>query len=286
MRSLRRRPHLIFNKTEAKGYKQLNLNDEPDAAKSAPTPRFKFKFGDGFSGREAKPNGSNLLTRSGKQSITSPHVGILDLTQPMTQTPRRKRKAQVTNADDNSFISASKKKSRGPLQPKDPHRQAKPNPMAPATVRRSGPVLGEASKAGEEPSAPEPQPKQLEDNAHVKQPQIQATTPKDSWSHLCIPPWNPTINRDNKTAGEGTLEDGDDDEVGLLIVPDTYTTSLILPADESKPEEDGCETCISETPTHAVRMRARSVSPGSPLQLDVAGEHQPSGREFRRVKTL
>jgi hypothetical protein len=276
----------MFNKTEAKGYKQLNLNDEPDAAKSVSTPRLKYRFGDGFSGREAKPNGSNLLTRSGKQSTTSPHVGILDLTQSTTQTPGRKRKSQVANPDDNSFISASKKKSRGPLQPKDPNRQAKPNPMTPATVKRTTPALGEAGKAGQASLAPEPQPKQPEENGHIMQPQVQVTAPKDSRFHLDIPPWNPTINRDDKMTRKDTSDNGDDDEVDLLIVPDTCTTSLVLPEDESKPEEDSCETHISETPTRTVRMRARSVSLQSPPQRDVAGEQPPSGREFRRVKTL
>jgi hypothetical protein len=277
----------MFNKTEAKGYKQLNLNDEPDAAmKSVSTPRLKYIFGDGFSGREAKPNGSNLLTRGGKQSITSPHVGILDLTQSTTQTPERKRKSQVATPDDNSFISASKKKSRGPLQPKDANRQVKPNPMTPATVKRTTPALGEAGKAGEATLAPELQPKQPEENGHNVQPQVQATSPKDSRFCLYIPPWNPTINRDDKTTGKDKSDNGDEDEVDLLIVPDTCTTSLILPEDESKPEGDSCETHISETPTRPVRMRAKSVSLQSPVQLDVVGEQQPSERVFRRVKTL
>ena len=308
MRSLRRRPHLIFNKTEAKGYKQLNLDDEPDAPKSAPIPRLKFKPGDGFSGREAKPNGSNLLTRSGKQSITSPHVGILDLTQSTTQTPGRKRKAQVANADDNSFLSASKKKSRGPLQPKCPNQQAKPSPMNPATVKGTPSALGKAGKVGDEPLALEPQPKQVEENGHIKQPQVQATIPKDSIPkdsipkdnaskdnapknsrfHLDIPPWDPTINRDDETSGEDTPDyDDDDDEVDLIPIPETWTETLIVPEyDKSESEEDSCETHISETPTDPVRMRARSVSPRSPLRLHVASEQQPSGREFRRVKTL
>lgn len=172
MRSLRRRPHLIFNKTEAKGYKQLNLDDEPDVAKSAPTPRLKYKFGDGFSGREAKPNGSNRLTRSGKQSITSPHVGILDLTQAMTQTPRQKRKAQVANADDNSFLWAPKKKSRTSLQPIDLNWQAGSSLMSLATMKRTTSALGEAGRGGEESLAPEPQPKQPKENEHIKQPQV------------------------------------------------------------------------------------------------------------------
>ncbi|KAK4126533.1 hypothetical protein N657DRAFT_593031, partial [Parathielavia appendiculata] len=121
MRSLRRRPFLIFDKTESKGYKQLK--NEPRPAKTPPVSR--YQPGDGFSGREAKPNGSTLLVRTGKLSIARPHVGILDLTQSEPALTKKKRNIRKANLDDNSFMAAPKKKTRRPLQPKDPNQPLK-----------------------------------------------------------------------------------------------------------------------------------------------------------------
>ncbi|KAH6856419.1 hypothetical protein B0I37DRAFT_443095 [Chaetomium sp. MPI-CAGE-AT-0009] len=363
MRSLRRRPHLIFSRTEAKGYKQLNLSDDQDAAKSAPIPRSKYRFGDGFSGREAKPNGSNLLTRSGKQSITTPHVGILDLTQSMTQIPARKRKTRTVDTDYNSFGFAPKKKSRGPLQPKDPNRQTKPNPVIPTKVKRTtSAALGEAGKAGEEPSAPETQPRQPKEDGHIKKSQAQPIAAKDCRFHLDIPRWDRTIDdNDGEVTGKAT-SNNDDDEVDLLIVRDIHNTRefvavvaehscetnspeihpsplqmragsenehtkqyqvqattakdsrfdldiatrrdtidndhadkadlLTVPDISStrklvdEAEQHSWDTHVSETPPRPRRMKARSVSPESPLRWDVSGEPQPPGRELRRAKTM
>ncbi|KAK3294644.1 uncharacterized protein B0H64DRAFT_375411 [Chaetomium fimeti] len=280
MRSLRRRPHLIFSKTEAKGYKQLNLNDEPDAAKPVPIPRFKYGFGDGFSGREAKPNGSNLLTRSGKQAITSPHVGILDLTQSTTQAPGRKRKTQIADIDDNSFVLAPKKKSRGPLQPKDPNRQAKPSPVIPAKVKRTTSARHESGKAREELSAPGAQPRQPKADGHIKKTQAQPIAAKDT--------------------GKDTLDN--DDEVNLLIIPDIYNAQEFV----TVVEEHSFETDVSKPPPRPLLVAAASEDghmKHTQVQAttqrdtidddeeggekwDVTGALPPSGREFRRADTL
>ncbi|KAH6632005.1 hypothetical protein F5144DRAFT_533154 [Chaetomium tenue] len=267
MRSLRRRSHLIFNKAEAKGYKRLDLDDEPDAPKPAQSPRLRYRFGDGFSGREAKPNGSNLLTRSGKQSTTSPYVGILDLTQSLIRTPERKRKAPGANTDDSPFLFAPKKKSRTWLEPKALNQQAKPHPITLTTMKRTTSALGETDKAGEESLVPEPQPKELKGNGHTEQPQVPAIATKDSQFHLHTPTRDLTMGQDDdKMTRQDTFDDGDDDELDLIPSPKTWTETLIMPADD--PEDDDCKTHVSETSSRP------------------AGELRPSGREFRRVNTL
>jgi hypothetical protein len=163
-RSLRRRPYLIFDKTEAKGYKQLK--NTPHLNKTPQTPR--YRPGDGFSGREAKPNGSNLLTRSGKQSITTPHVGILDLTQSEPPVAKKKRNIRRANLDDNSFVTAPKKVRR-PLQAKDANQQPKATVKPPAQVKKSSSVLGVAENARNGPGTSGARSEHTKDNAHTKE---------------------------------------------------------------------------------------------------------------------
>jgi hypothetical protein len=93
-------------------------------------PLSQYRLGDGFSGREAKPIGLNLLTRSGKQIMQGLPIGVLDLTQ-SAQQPRQKRRVDRADRDDNSFTSVPKmKKSRR----SEPHftKQASPGQALPA----------------------------------------------------------------------------------------------------------------------------------------------------------
>ncbi|AEO55111.1 hypothetical protein MYCTH_2029593, partial [Thermothelomyces thermophilus ATCC 42464] len=140
-RSLRRRPFLIFDRIEAKGYKQLEKI--PQVGKADPS--LRYQPGDGFSGREAKPNGSNLLARNGKMTFTSPHVGILDLTQSELPAAERKRAACRAHRDDNSFVPAPKKKVRRVLGPKDPNQQAKPTMGLADPAKKSASTLDEVA---------------------------------------------------------------------------------------------------------------------------------------------
>ncbi|KAL2156962.1 hypothetical protein VTH06DRAFT_1377 [Thermothelomyces fergusii] len=112
MRSLRRRPFLIFDRIEAKGYKHLEKT--PHVGKTGSS--LRYQPGDGFSRREAKPNGSNLLARNGKMTFTSPHIGVLDLTQSELPAAERRRAARRSHRDDNSFESATRKKWRPQTQ--------------------------------------------------------------------------------------------------------------------------------------------------------------------------
>ncbi|KAK4141078.1 uncharacterized protein C8A04DRAFT_14414, partial [Dichotomopilus funicola] len=121
-RSLRKRPFLIFNRTEARGYKQLR--DSPQGERTLPA--LRSHPGDGFSGREVRLKGSNLLTRSGRQALINPHVGSLDLVQSKEQPVKQKRQAHRATFEDNSFVSAPRKKVRRPLAPKDANRPPEP----------------------------------------------------------------------------------------------------------------------------------------------------------------
>ncbi|AEO66676.1 uncharacterized protein THITE_2025306, partial [Thermothielavioides terrestris NRRL 8126] len=117
-KSLRRRPFLIFDKTGPKGYKQLQDRPRPKATSKTS----RYQPGDGFSGREARPSGSSLLTKNGMMSITGPHLGILDLTQSEPPSSKKKTSARRRNLEDNSFAPPPKKLRR-PLQAKDPNEQ-------------------------------------------------------------------------------------------------------------------------------------------------------------------
>ncbi len=188
-RSLRRRPFLIFDKTESKGYKQLKNKTQAEKTPAAS----RFQPGDGFSGREARPNGSNLLTLTGKQSITGLHVGILDLTQPEPPLAKKKRSIRRAGLNDNSFLVVSKKKARRPLEPKDPNQQRRPSASAPVAVKKSNSAPNTADKIRTEPTA------------QVTGP---ATDNQVQNSNICEPHQDPTQK----------APPGHDDEVDMVLV--------------------------------------------------------------------
>ncbi len=267
-RSLRRRPFLIFDKTESKGYKQLK--NKPQAEK--PPTASRFQPGDGFSGREARPNGSNLLTRTGKQSITSPHVGILDLTQSEPPLVKKKRRILRAGINDNSFLSVSKKKARRPLEPKDPNQQRRPSTSAPAAVKKSNSAPNTADKTKTEPTA-----------------QVTGPTTDNRIQNIILQIWDSHANMAQKAPP------GQEDDVDMILVersddihenPDTASPH---PSRSGVGEQDSCETHISVTPPQ-MRIRGRSVSHESPTRWGkVDGELELPGkipeRVFRRVKT-
>jgi hypothetical protein len=266
-RSLRRRPFLIFDKTEAKGYKQLKNKPQPANTLTA----LRYQPGDGFSGREAKPNGSNLLTRAGKLSVTGHHVGILDLTQSDPALAKKKRNIRRANLDDNSFVSAPKKKARRPLQPKDPNQQLKPAMTAPTLMKKSSSVINAAEKD-----------------------QIQLPARGPETGHAVEKPVQVAAVRDNSLRPNTTRQmPPDDDEVDMLIIqrsddvhenPSTTAHGHGMAAEEG---QDSCGTHVTDSPQRKLRIRARSVSPDSPScrTADVGEEPEKWERVFRRFNT-
>lgn len=300
-RSLRRRPFLIFDKTEAKGYKQLKHS--PQVKKTAP--ELRYQPGDGFSGREAKPNGLNLLTRSGKQAIvTNPHVGILDLTQSDPKPPKQKRSVRRAGFEDNSFAPAPKK-ARRPLAPKDPNLQLKPQdanpppkpknsnqrpstptPKASVQVKKSSSALAAPDTSKTAPPAQQPaqQPAQHPGAEQTKPDE----PPQDPATNNTLPP--ATIPQQIPPAAEA----GDNDEVDMIIAksddidPDNPSTTSKVPGIQAEEGQDSCETHVTDSPPRCqLRVRARSVSPESPERRDTAWKELRAlrPRVFRRVWT-
>lgn len=264
-RSLRRRPFLIFDKTEAKGYKQLKNNPQ---VQKTPMAR-RYRPGDGFSGREAKPNRSNFLTRNGKQTITSPHVGILDLTRAEPRPVKRKQSVRRANiSSDNSFAPAPKKKARRPLEPKDPNQQPMSTTIAPVQEKKSSSALGAADKnrtasATQETGA-----------GHTKTSQARHP-PTDE---LAVP----HSNMAQQIASDG--------EVDMIVVrSDEAQDDSFAAPEPHRPLEEGQESClthVTDSSPHQLKIRPRSVSPESRVERDVAGRRpQLSGRAFRRANT-
>jgi hypothetical protein len=284
-RSLRRRPFLIFDMTEAKGYRQLK--NKPQPAKTSLVSR--YRPGDGFSGREARPNGSNLLTRAGKLSITNPHVGILDLTQSAPVPVKQKRSIRRANLDENSFISAPKKKPRRPLHAKDPNQQLKPATTAPAQtlVKKSSSVLGAADTAPLQPLAHGPEAGHTRKKP-ARDAAIGDNSPRPETTRQ-IPP----DNDDDNEVDMLIIERSDDNEVDMLIIersddiheyPDTTSNSHGIAPEEG---QDSCVTHVTDSPQQQLRIRVGSVSPETPpcRSLDVTDGPPLAPRLFRRFNT-
>ncbi|KAK4099691.1 hypothetical protein N658DRAFT_429261 [Parathielavia hyrcaniae] len=255
-RSLRRRPFLLFARTEAKGYKQLKNKPPP-----AETPEAsRYQPGDGFSGREAKPNGSALLSRTGKLSTAGAPVGILDLTQSERAPTKQKRSFRRADLDDNSFVVTPKKKARRALQPKDPNQLPKPAKAAPAPVKKSSSVLGPAKKALKPPETP----KSEANLASEKQGQEAGNLEKLLHRRTSL-----RFQQHNEAEDD---DNDDDDEVDLLIIDESDgTQDNPGPASDGRGTaagegQDSCESHVTDSPQRQVRIRARSAPPESPLQ--------------------
>jgi hypothetical protein len=270
MRSLRRRPFLIFDKTEAKGYKQLKSNDQ-----AAKTPMaHRYQPGDGFSGREAKPNGSSLLTRDGKITVTNTHVGMLDLTQTVPSPARQKRKVRRANLDDNSFATAPKKKARRPLAPKDTNQQLKPAAATKSLVQaKTGTSKLDTANVVPKVSAHPPPNKE-----HTTTDQPRPTTDNGQGQA------KPTNGRDDNA-------DDDNGEVDMIIPKSDDIQGNIAENPEARIAEGeeahgSCGTRVSASPPREVRARARSLTAHPPAESDAAEhESQGVGRVLQRVNT-
>ncbi len=281
-RSLRRRPFLIFDRTEAKGYKRLNHRAQPQDT----SPPSSYRPGDGFSGREAKPNGSNLLTQNGKQSaFTGPHVGILDLTQSEPPPEKKKRRARRINMDDNSFMPPPKKTKQGrrPLGPKDPNQQLKPS----TTISNPG---GKTKTAHIETDTTATEPTVQETAVtHVRElNQPQDPNPAANTSQV---PQSITDTRPTPHPATALQTGSNQDPAPQVPTPSGGEDVAMIERSDDPPHEpsgllgdtgihDSFETQVSSTPPRTLRIRALSVSPSSPSPW--AGEGR---RDFRRVNT-
>jgi hypothetical protein len=262
---LRRRPFLIFDQIQSKGYKKLKHTSPLKAA----LPLSKSQPGDGFSGREAKPNGLNLLTRNGKQAVTSPHLGILDLTQSEPPT-KQKRSLRKANLDDNSFSSVSRKKIRRRPETKDARRPANAAKMAQPTVKESS-------------SVPKANP-----NTTTAKPAAQENETQNARG---------TYTEDNATGRDVPPKTSPQEKVpsdGLQANLDTAITrrSDEVPKEAGKPSrcldtveegQDSCETHVSDTPPR--QLRASSASSAASPRRDANVVTGVSQRVFRRFYT-
>lgn len=106
----------MFDNRAARRFKKI----EPPPPQSKSSPGAQRQLGDGFTEKEAKPNGSNMLTRTGRVVAGSaPPLGMLEISQMSPTEEKRKRGATKAGAGDNSFLSPKPKKPRRPLAPKD-----------------------------------------------------------------------------------------------------------------------------------------------------------------------
>lgn len=261
---LRRCPFLIFDQIQSKGYKKLKHTSPPKTT----LPLSKPQPGDGFSGREAKPNGLNLLMRNGKQqAVTSPHLGILDLTQSEPPT-KQKRSLRKANLDDNSFSSVPRKKIRRRPETKDaPANAAK---MAQPTVKESSSALKANPNTTTAKLAVQENETQNERGTHTK----------DNATGRDVPP--------NTSPQEKVPSDG------LQANLDTAITrrSDEVPKEAGKPSrcldtveegQDSCETHVSDTPPR--QLRASSASSAASPRRDANVVTGVSQRVFRRFYT-
>ncbi|KAK3899723.1 hypothetical protein C8A05DRAFT_17883 [Staphylotrichum tortipilum] len=289
-RSLRRRPFLIFDRTEAKGYKQLNHRPQPDAV---PLPS-SYRPGDGFSGREAKPNGSNFLTRNGKQSvITGPHVGILDLTQSEPPPAKNKRRFRRANMEDNSFMPPQKKTKHAqrPLGPKDPNQQLKPTAAAPDQEKKTSVAHVKTNNTMKEPTVQET----TAENTSEENDQPQDPSPVTNTNQ---PPQSATNT--SPQAHPNTTQQSVSNQDAKFQVPTPHNnkevdTILIIERSDDAPHEpsgvlgdagdagnhDSCETQVLSTLPQWPKTWALSAFPMSPSRR-AGGEGK---RGFRRVNT-
>lgn len=285
-RSLRRRPFLIFDRTEAKGYKQLNHRPQPDISPLPPS----YRPGDGFSGREAKPNGSNFLTRNGKQSAnTGPHVGILDLTQSEPPPENKKRRARRANFDDNSFMPPQKKprQPRHALEPKDPNQQPKRIAEAPNQEKKTNTAHLETNNTPAELKIQEAAAALVKENDPPQDHSLTTNptrSPDPATGTDSIP--DPTITPrmvSNQDAAPQVPAPHNNEEVGMISIIERSDDLPHEPSGVSEEADghDSCEAQISSSPPRRLTTRALSASPRSRSRRVGASE----GRDFRRVNT-
>lgn len=271
--SLRRRPFLIFDKTQPKGYKKV----ERKAPVKTPPPS-QYRPGDGFSGREAKPTGLNSLTRSGRQFAVGAMVGVLDLTQTAPQA-NQKRSAHRANREDNSFAPVPKAKRSRRLEPYrgDDEVPVRPPRLAAPAARNTDPgraalreIPGNVNKT--RPAAPV----QKMDAKNTAHPRATAPAGASLPSKLEVPQANlPTdLHLDGTPVG---IRDGDDARDGSS---GQHTQRASQGRDTQEEVLDSWPTHISDTPPR--QLRASSV-PSDPSPRRDPPQFQ--ARAFRRCNT-
>lgn len=265
---LRRRPFLIFDKTESKGYKQLKDKPQPRTTLQAP----RYHPGDGFSGRESKPNGYNLLTKNGIVSTTGPHVGMLDLTQSEPLRVKRKRNARRANLDDNSFASVPTKTRRA-LQPKDPNLQLEAVTAA-VPVKISSSALKPSESAGitielQETASRNAIGEYAQENSVLGALPQRDVTPVNARCDL------------NATIDTTVIEKSDD------IHKHTGNTRLRRFDMPTAEEHDSGGTHVSDTPPRRARRACSTAAKQLTPQAEDATTEvlRVPGRAFRRVNT-
>lgn len=268
--SLRRRPFLIFDKTQPKGYK----NVKKKAAIKVPPPS-QYRPGDGFSGREAKPIGVNLLTRNGKQFVAGPPIGVLDLTQSAPHV-KQKRSFQGGIRDDNSFapVPETKKSRHSKSKPAEDEIRA-PSHQAPPAARRAqmnNVVLREISGNTRARLVPHKM-----DGLSVKT----SHSGTDAQTRGILPrkyPSQDTFANNTHAGPHGT--DTVDKNGCIRETSSQHAVSTAENRDTPEEGHDSWPTRISDTPPP--QLRAKSVPPESPGRKYSS---QPSERVFRRFNT-
>ncbi|KAK3940615.1 hypothetical protein QBC46DRAFT_434176 [Diplogelasinospora grovesii] len=131
MRSIRRRPRLIFDKLPPSGYKKLK---RPGNTETLTPLRSTYHPGDGFSDGEARTNGLCTVGKKRKQPGALPSVGALDLTQ-AEDAPKqtKKKKKKKTHRVEQFSFSPSPSKSDSPIK----HGSPVPFPSSPSPDARS-----------------------------------------------------------------------------------------------------------------------------------------------------
>ncbi|GAB1319103.1 hypothetical protein MFIFM68171_09313 [Madurella fahalii] len=267
--SLRRRPFLIFDKIQPKGYKIVKK-----AAIKVPPPS-QYRPGDGFSGREAKPIGVNLLTRNRKQFVAGPPIGVLDLTQSAPHV-NQKRSFQGRDRDDNSFapVPKTKKSRHSKSKPTDEDIRPPSHPAPPAARRTqmNNVVLREISGNTRAKFVPHKM-----DELRVKK----SHSGTDAQTKGILPRKN--LSQDTFVNNTHAGPHGTDTVDKSGCIRETSTQHALSTAEHRDTPEEGHDswpTHISDTPPR--QLRAKSVPLESPGRQYPS---QPSERVFRRFST-
>ncbi|KXX83404.1 hypothetical protein MMYC01_200146 [Madurella mycetomatis] len=268
--SLRRRPFLIFDKIQSKGYK--------DVKRKAPVktpPPSQYRPGDGFSGREAKTIGVNLLTRNGKQVVWGPPIGVLDLTQSVPHV-KQKRSSHRAGWDDNSFAPAHKTKKSRHSKPKTAEEDVNPPshavPLATRSTQTDNSVLREITSGTRAKRVPH-----RKDELHVKTTHSGANTQtRGDRSKRSFPQRTFDDNTYGGSHGTDTVAKSD----YIWGSSDQHAGIAVERRDMSEKGFDSWPTHISDTPPH--QLRAKSVPSES---SDRQNHPRQSARVFRRFNT-
>ena len=293
VKSTRRRPFLIFDKTPKKPTSFKKLNQKRDVTKSSYIP------GDGFSDSEARPNGLFQLTKKRKLHFSVPAVGILDLTQapppptkPSTakqpKEPRIifKRKKRVF---DNSFLPPTPKKVRQERRDeKEKDKRKKPDTQATVIEGLSAPygrvlssvILGASPNNGPVVSLPPDEAKTTatEDTNDTKNDAVEPALP---------PPV--TVGANGQVAEADPVALPLPPPVNVSIDAQVVKKDIICVAFSDLPFDLKKESNSSQDSVYVPETsqpRSMSLQPNPPTVEDQAeGAEQSSRRVFQRNHT-